>query len=47
MGDQHGKLWDTYMYNEKVFPIHTPSILHGVVVGADLLWLCNADPFML
>jgi hypothetical protein len=47
MVDHRGKLWDTYMYNEKVFPIHTSSILHGVLVGADLLWLCNADPFML
>jgi hypothetical protein len=46
MVDHRGKLWDTYMHNEKVFPIQTSSILHGVLVGADLLWLCNADPFL-
>ncbi len=25
-------------YSEKVFHVHTPSIEHGVVVGAGLLW---------
>jgi hypothetical protein len=26
-------------YNEKVFPVHTPSILHGALVGAGSLYL--------
>jgi hypothetical protein len=25
-------------YNLKMFPVHTPSILHGVLVGDDSLW---------
>jgi hypothetical protein len=26
-------------YNEKVFSVHTPSILHGALVGAGSLYL--------
>ncbi len=25
-------------YSEKVFHVHTPSIVHGALVGAGLLW---------
>jgi hypothetical protein len=25
-------------YSEKVFHVHTPSIVHGALVGAALLW---------
>jgi hypothetical protein len=33
VANHHGQLWDRTTTN-KVFPMHTPSILHGSLVGA-------------
>jgi hypothetical protein len=33
IASHHGQLWEEKQ-QKKVFPIHTPSILHGALVGA-------------
>jgi hypothetical protein len=38
IASHHGQLWEEKQ-QKKVFPIHTPSILHGALVGAGSLWL--------
>jgi len=35
---------DGQEYNEKMFPVHTPSILHAGMVSAGSLWCMQENP---